>query len=68
MGELGFRPRDLEWNVNPQYVFEHQTVPNTMIILPRRDRNDEVEPLYMGKVLTTLKSHQLLPEHNPLLT
>jgi hypothetical protein len=66
--ELGFSQRGIELYGKPRYVFEHQTIPNAMIILPERDRDDQVEPFYMGKVLGTLKTHRLVALCNPLLT
>ena len=66
--ELGFSHSRIELHGKPRYVFEHKTIPNAMIILPERDRDDQVEPFYMGKVLATLKTHRLVAECNPLLT
>ena len=66
--ELGFTQRSLEMYGKPRYVFEHKTIPNAMIILPERDRDEQVEPFYLGSVLATLKAHRLAPECNPLLT
>ena len=66
--ELGFTPQELDWKGIPRLVFQHDTIANAMINLPVRDRNEEVEPFYMNSVLTTLRSHRLLPERNPLLT
>jgi hypothetical protein len=66
--ELGFTPRGLEIYGKPRYVFEHKTIANAMIVLPERDRDDPVEPFYMGSVLATLKAHRLVPECNPLTT
>ena len=66
--ELGFTQRGIEMHGKPRYVFEHKTIPNAMIILPERDRDDQVEPFYMGSVLATLKAHSLVPECNPLMT
>jgi hypothetical protein len=66
--ELGFRQRGIEMNGKPRYVFEHKTIPNAMIILPECDRDDRVEPFYMGSVFATLKAHSLVAECNPLMT
>ena len=68
LGELGFTQRSIEMYGKPRYVFEHKTIANAMIILPERDRNDQVEPFHMGSVLATLKAHSLVPECNPLTT
>jgi hypothetical protein len=65
---LGFTQRGIEINGKPRYVFAHQTIANAMIILPERDRDDPVEPFYLGSVLATLKAHRLVPECNPLAT
>ncbi len=66
--ELGFTPSEFEMYGKPRYVFEHKTIPNAMIVLPDRDRNDQVEPFYMVSVLATLKAHSLVAECNPLMT
>jgi hypothetical protein len=65
---LGFTQREIEMYGKPRYVFEHQSMANAMIILPQRDRNDQVEPFYLRSVLATLKAHRLVPECNPLAT
>jgi hypothetical protein len=52
----------------PRYVFEHETIPNAMVILPERGADEPVEPFYMNSVLATLKAHRLAPECNPLTT
>jgi hypothetical protein len=66
--ELGFTQRGIEMYGKPRYVFEHQTIPNAMVILPERGRDELVEPFYLGSVLATLKAHRLVAECNPLLT
>jgi len=66
--ELGFTQRSLVMYGKPRYIFEHKTIDNAMIVLPERDRNDVVEPFYMGSVLATLRTHHLLQESNPLTT
>jgi hypothetical protein len=66
--ELGFTQRGIELYSKPRHVFEHKTIPNALIVLPARDRDDLVEPFYMGSVLATLKAHRLIPESNPLMT
>ncbi len=66
--QLGFGQRELRNGDNPQYVFEHKTIDNAMIVLPQRDRKTLVESFYMGSALATLKAHHLLPESNPLAT
>jgi hypothetical protein len=65
---LGFAQRSIELSGKPRYVFEHKTIPNAMIILPERDRDEPVEPFHMRSVLATLKAHGLVVESNPLLT
>ena len=66
--ELGFIQRTIEMHGKSRYVFEHETIPNAMIILPERCRDDLVEPFHMGSVLATLKAHNLIQECNPLTT
>ncbi len=64
--QLGFVKRGIEISGKPRWVFEHNSIANAMIILPRRDLADPVEPFYVASVLATLRSHALLPECNPL--
>ena len=66
--ELGFDEYSVEVDGKRGRVFEHPKVAASMIVLPERAPNDPVEPLYMQKVLLTLRSRGLLPETNPLLT
>ena len=66
--ELGFQEYSVELDGKRGRVFEHPTIPGSMIVLPERDRTDRVEPFYMGLVLATLKSRNLIPEGNLLAT
>jgi hypothetical protein len=63
---LGFTQRRLELYGLPRYVFEHQTLPNALLILPERDRDEQVEPFHRVSALATLRTHRLLPECDPL--
>jgi len=66
LAEFGYNQRTLTIRDQPARVFEHKTIDHAMIVLPDRDRNDVVEPFYMGSVLLTLKSRHIVPEYNPL--
>jgi hypothetical protein len=63
---LGFRQQAVEIEGKRGEVFTHKSIDRAMIVLPERDRSDEVEPFFMNSVLATLKTHELLPERNPL--
>jgi hypothetical protein len=63
---FGFAQREIEMQGKHHYVFEHEIIPNAMIILPKRKQDQPVEPFHMNSVLTTLKTHDLLPKRNPL--
>ena len=65
---LGFVSRRVQIDGQLSRVYEHATIPRTMIVLPDSDGKDPVEPFYMNSVLATLRSRDLLPESNPLLT
>ena len=65
---LGFREYSVELEGRSGQVFDHPTVPGSLIALPRRNPDDPVEPFYLQNVLVTLRARGLLPETNPLLT
>lgn len=65
---LGFVSRRVTIEGQRSQVYEHTTIPRTMIVLPDREAKDTVEPFYINSVLATLKSRDLLPESNPLTT
>ena len=48
------------------YVFEHKTIQNALIILPKRKRDDIVERSFIHSVLVTLKRHHLVSDVSPL--
>ena len=64
--ELGFAQRAIEMYGKPGFVFEHKTIPNAMIILPERFRDERVEPFHMDSVAATLKAHHLNRKCDPL--
>jgi hypothetical protein len=66
--ELGYVQHEIELDGKPRYLFEHKTNANALIVLPERDRGEQVEPFHLNSVLATLKAHGLLPECNPLRT
>jgi hypothetical protein len=66
--KLGFKHHYVEVQNKPCNIFEHKTIPNAMIFLPEYVLDDEVVPFHVNTVLTTLKSHGLVRECNPLLT
>jgi hypothetical protein len=66
--ELDYVQHEIELDGKPRYLFEHKTSANALIVLPERDRGEQVEPFHLNSVLTTLKAHGLLPKCNPLRT
>ncbi len=66
--ELGFTQHEIEVDGKLADVFQHKTIANAMIVLPYRDRNEQVVPFHMNSVLATLRTHHLVPECNPLAT
>jgi hypothetical protein len=62
--ELGYRRRSVQVNGKQGEVFEHETIPNAMIVLPQNNPDAPVEPFYMGSVLGILKSRGVIRETN----
>jgi hypothetical protein len=66
--ELGFQEYSVQLDGRHGRVFEHEKIAGTLITLPERQPDEVVEPFHLQPVLMMLKSAELLPETNPLLT
>jgi len=66
--DLGFQQHTVEISGKKAQVFEYEGIAGSMIALPDRDAAALVEPPYVHKVLIILRSCELLPETNPLLS
>jgi hypothetical protein len=66
--EFGFQEYSVDLDGKRGRVFEHEGLAGSMIVLPEREPNAFVEPFYLQMVLAMLKTHQLVPENNPLTT
>lgn len=63
--ELGFSKHSVQLaDGRKAEMFEHKTLKNALIVLPHRQPADQVERLYVGSVLATLKSRGLIPEND----
>jgi hypothetical protein len=60
--QLDFSQNPLAVKGKPQYLFEHKTIPDALLFLPRRNQDDVVEPFFIRSVLALLKGRNLVTE------